>query len=552
MSRPDPIRASRFGPEWTPEGVNFRLWAPLVEDVALRLFGHGPDRPMQRGAGGWHSLHVAGAEAGTDYAFVLPGAHESERHVVPDPASRFQPQDVHGPSRLVDGRGFGWTDAGWQPRPWHETVFYELHIGSFSPEGTFLGARERLDHIAELGATAIQLLPSADFPGRFGWGYDGVCLFAPDAAYGEPDELRALIDAAHGRGLMVFTDLVFNHFGPDGNYLPLYAPMLSAKHENDFGQVPNFDGEGAETVRAFVLENIRYWFECFHFDGARLDAVQAIVDDSRPHLLEEIAAIVHAEFPLHHLTIENSNNEAGWLARDADGHPRLFTAQWADDIHHAMHVIATGDQHDYYANYDRPVEQLGRALAEGYAYQGEHRPTDGSDVGEKSGHLPPTAFVAFLQNHDQVGNRPCGDRLSRTASPEAMLALSTVYLLAPSIPLVFMGEEFDATTPFPYFSDLPERMHDDIHKSWLEKLEDWPVPSDPPDPFAVETFESARLDWHGASSACRSSSIIARCSACGTARSCRASPASRDMRGAIRYWRGMCWRPNGGWAMAAD
>jgi maltooligosyltrehalose trehalohydrolase len=486
----------RFGPLWTEDGATFRLWAPLVEDAALRLFGHGPDRPMQRRADGWHELHVPGAEAGTDYAFVLPGAHEEgERHVVPDPASRFQPQDVHGPSRLIDERAFAWTGAGWRPRPWHEAVFYQLHIGTFSPEGTFLGALERLDHIAELGVTAIQLLPLADFPGKFGWGYDGVCLFAPDAAYGEPDDLRAFIDAAHAHGLMVFADLVFNHFGPDGNYVPLYAPMLSEKHENDYGQVPNFDGAAAETVRAFVLENVRYWFECFHFDGARLDAIQAIADDSRPHLLEELAAMVHRDFPEHHLVVENSNNEAGWLARGADGSPRLFTAQWADDVHHTMHVIATGQLHDYYANYDRPIAQLGRALAEGFAYQGDHRPTDGCDLGEPSAHLPPTAFVAFAQNHDQIGNRPCGDRLNRTASPEAMLALSTVYLLAPSIPLVFMGEEFDATAPFPYFSDIAEELRDDMRASRAEKLEEWPVPSDPPDPFEDATFESARLDW---------------------------------------------------------
>jgi maltooligosyltrehalose trehalohydrolase len=425
----------RFGTALTDSGVRFGLWAPKHDRILLQVEGENEPREM-RGADGWHELHVKGLAAGTRYRFVLPDGLR-----VPDPASRFQPEDVHGPSEVIDPEAYRWNDSAWRGRPWEECVLYELHVGAFTPEGTFRATIERLDHLVALGVTAIELMPVADFPGARNWGYDGVLLFAPDSSYGRPEDLKALVDAAHARGLMVLLDVVYNHFGPDGNYLAAYAPIFTDRHKTPWGAAVNYDAEGSAAVRELVIANALYWTQEFHLDGLRLDAVHAIEDDTRPHILDDIAAQVRAAAGERHmhLLLENEENEASRLRRDTKGRPLAYTAQWDDDVHHVFHVAASNERSGYYADYAGDTEKLGRALAEGFAFQGELMPYRGAPRGEPSRDLPPTAFVAFIQNHDQVGNRAFGERLTHFAPHDAVRAVAAAYLLAPQIPMLFMG-----------------------------------------------------------------------------------------------------------------
>ncbi len=393
-----------FGAEPQADGrVRFRLWAPPHREVRIEL--EGATAVMEAVGEGWHELVTDRARPGTRYRFVLPnGLH------VPDPASRYQPEDVHGPSEVIDPAAYVWRDAGWTGRPWGEAVVYELHIGAFTPEGTFRAAIGKLDHLVALGVTGIEIMPIGDFPGRRNWGYDGVLPYAPDSSYGRPEDLKALVEAAHARGLMVLLDVVYNHFGPEGAYIHAIAPQtFTDRHKTPWGAAINFDGPESGPVREFVIHNALYWIEEFHLDGLRLDAVHAIHDDSPKQFLEELAERVRAAMPDRHihLILENEENQAKRLARGEDGEPRWYTAQWNDDVHHALHVAASGETKGYYADYKGDTEKLGRALAEGFAFQGEVMPYRGHPRGELSADLPPTAFVAFIQNHDQVGNRAC-------------------------------------------------------------------------------------------------------------------------------------------------
>ncbi|HEV2547780.1 MAG TPA: malto-oligosyltrehalose trehalohydrolase [Stellaceae bacterium] len=480
-----------FGAELTGGGVRFRLWAPRVGAVSLRLDGAG-DRPMARDEGGWFSLTTDEARAGNRYRYVVDG------HAVPDPASRHQPEDVHGSSEVIDPGAYEWRDDAWRGRAWEEIVLYELHAGSFSASGDFAGIARHLDHLQALGVTAIELMPVADFPGRWNWGYDGVLLFAPDGRYGRPDDLKRLIDAAHARGIAVFLDVVYNHFGPEGNYLHLYAPQFfTERHHTPWGAAINFANP---VVRQFYIENALYWLEEFHIDGLRFDAVHAILDDGPRHILVEIAETVRRYFPAErriHLVLENDNNEAHFLT------PDLFTAQWNDDLHHALRVLTTGEGEGYYADYaDRPVQRLGRALAEGYAFQGEHSPYREARRGEPSAHLSATSFVSFIQNHDQVGNNALGARLATLAEPDAIRVAATIYLLSPEIPLLFMGEEWGATQPFPFFADFEPELAEKVRDGRRREFAKFPVFRDEaarariPDPCADTTFKRAVLDWH--------------------------------------------------------
>src|ERR1700753_4340851 len=360
-----------FGAELTDGGsVRFRLWAPAAKQVDLALTDERGTRqmlPMQQLEAGWYELVTAQARAGSLYKYRIDGKTE-----VPDPASRRNPNDVHGPSEVVDAAAFEWTDDEWHSRPWHEAVVYELHIGSFSPEGTFKGAESKLPHLAELGVTVIELMPIADFPGARGWGYDGVLQYSPESSYGTPDELKSLIAAAHKQRIAVMLDVVYNHFGPEGNYLGVYSPQFfTDRHHTPWGAAINFDGKDGRPVRDFFINNVLYWLDEYHFDGLRFDAVHAIIDDSKKHILTEIAetARAHVGADRHiYLVLENGDNEARFLG--SPGRSNKFDAQWDDDVHHCLHVILTGETDGYYEDYaEQPHAKLCRSLAEGFVYQ---------------------------------------------------------------------------------------------------------------------------------------------------------------------------------------
>ncbi len=481
-----------FGPQINKNAVLFRLWAPLAERVLVRIEQRG-EWPMRRRQDGWHVVEVNDAQIGDRYKFVL-----DDGFAVPDPASRFQPEDVHDPSELIDPM-FEWQTQGWKGRRWEEIVIYELHVGAFTEAGTFLAAIEKLDHLQRLGITAIQLMPLSDFRGRYGWGYDGVLPYAPDSSYGRPEHLKMLVDAAHERGICVFLDVVYNHFGPDGNYLPRYAPIFGDRHESVWGKGLNYDGDGSRFVRDFVIENAIYWLSEFRIDGLRLDAVHAMKDDSDPHILLELADRVRSAFPERkiHLIVENEDNESALLACDDDGKQRHFTAQWNDDIHHALHVAATGEIFGYYADYADWAPRLSRALAEGFAFQGEHMEYRGRPRGSPSVGLPPSAFISFIQNHDQIGNRARGDRMISSHPIEAIKAIAAIYLLSPQIPMLFMGEEWGAADPFPFFCDFDEELNAKVRLGRKEELKRLPGfdAEDACDPTAEATFRSAKLRW---------------------------------------------------------
>jgi maltooligosyltrehalose trehalohydrolase len=493
-----------FGAQITDDGrVRFRLWAPGARRVDLSLQdGQGGAQilPMNSLADGYYEIITDKAKAGSRYRYRINGENE-----VPDPASRLNPEDVHGPSQVVDPTEFEWTDDAWRSRAWHEAVIYEMHVGTFSPEGTFAGAEARLDHLVELGVTVIELMPIADFPGKRGWGYDGVLLYAPETAYGTPNQLKSFIATAHARGIAVMLDVVYNHFGPEGNYLGMYSPQFfTDRHHTPWGEAINFDGEQARPVRDFYINNTLYWLEEYHFDGLRFDAVHAIVDDSKQHIMTEIAetARTYAGGDRNiYLVLENGANQARFLG--APGRSNKYDAQWDDDVHHCLHTILTGETDGYYMDYaEHPHAKLCRSLAEGFVYQGEYSKHENQERGERSSHLPPTAFVIFLQNHDQIGNRALGERLGHIVKNEnALRAATAVLLLAPSPPMLFMGEEWNAPEPFPYFCDFEPELAAKVREGRKKEFRHFDRFRDPahaaglPDPTIAATLKSARLDW---------------------------------------------------------
>jgi maltooligosyltrehalose trehalohydrolase len=468
-----PFGANLIGPGRT----RFRLWAPGQKAVSVALERQA-SVPMVRDDEGWFEAE-ADCGAGTLYRYALQDGRK-----VPDPAARAQAGDAHGASIVVDPKSYRWREQRWRGRPWRETVVYELHAGLL---GGFDKTACELPRLAELGITAIELMPVAEFPGARNWGYDGVLPFAPEASYGKPDELKALVDAAHQHGLMIFLDVVYNHFGPDGNYLPLYAPeMFRSDIATPWG--PAIDFRHRE-VRRFFTENALYWLIEYRFDGLRFDAVHALTEAD---WLAEMAAEVRStlERGRHiHLMLENDDNIATHLAGD-------FDAQWNDDAHHVLHVLLTGEHEGYYRDYaDHPAERLARCLAEGFVYQGEPSPyRNGKPRGTRSADLPPTAFVLFLQNHDQVGNRAFGERLTTLAHPAALEAAIALQLLCPQIPLIFMGEAQAATTPFLYFTDHHGELAKTVREGRRREFAGFSQFSDPqrlaliPDPNAADTF----------------------------------------------------------------
>lgn len=493
-----------FGAGLLSDGsVRFRLWAPNAHEVAL-LLEHRESRPLSLSPleNGWFELTTSEAALGSLYRFQIDGQIK-----VPDPASRFQPNDVHGPSQVVDPSEFRWSDDRWRGRRWEEAVIYELHVGTFTPEGTFRSIEQKLDYLAALGVTAVELMPVADFPGTRNWGYDGVLLFAPDSSYGRTEDLKQLVQAAHARGLMIFLDVVYNHFGPEGNYLPAYAPQFfTNRHKTPWGDAINFDGPESRVVRDFFIHNALYWLEEYHIDGLRLDAVHSIVDDSTPDILTELAQTVREHFGderFVHLVLENGDNRAWYLHRGSAGVVELYDAQWNDDIHHAFHVLLTGESDGYYSDYSHdPIRYLCRCLAEGFAYQGDYSAYHGSHRGEPTQSLPPAAFISFLQNHDQVGNRAFGERITKLAEPQALRAAMEILLLAPQPPMLFMGEEFAAETPFLFFCDFHGDLAAAVTKgrrnefARFAKFNSSDARESIPDPNAESTFALSKLDWN--------------------------------------------------------
>jgi malto-oligosyltrehalose trehalohydrolase len=494
-----------FGVEIQPDGAfRFRLWAPGARRVDLCLEAAPKEiiLPMKRDNNGWYSLVTDHAQAGARYRYGIDGEQR-----VPDPVSRYQPNDIHGPSEVIDPAACEWKDSEWHGRPWEEVVLYELHVGTFSEAGNYAGVIQRLDELVDLGVTAIELMPLADFPGRRNWGYDGVFLFSPDSRYGRPEELKELVQCAHQRGLMMFLDVVYNHFGPEGNYLHGYAPsFFTDRHHAPWGAAINYDGTDSRTVRDFFIHNALYWLEEYHFDGLRLDAVHAIVDDTRPDILQEIARAVMAGPGASrqiHLVLENDNNATKYLERDSAMQPCAYVAQWNDDIHHVLHVMTTGERSGYYEDYaDTPARHLGRCLTEGFAYQGEpSRYRHGAPRGESCRELPPTAFVSFLQNHDQIGNRAMGERITELASVEALRAATAILLLAPSPPMIFMGQEWSEQHPFLFFCDFGPELAGAVTEGRRKEFARFPEFSDAkarariPDPNDEQTFIRSCLDW---------------------------------------------------------
>jgi len=489
-----------FGAQCVDDQVRFRLWAPKAQVVSVCLEGKNAQCiPMTFCADGWFELVTDAATPGSLYRYQIDGDLK-----VPDPVSRFQPDDVQGPGEVIDPSVFDWHDEEWRGRPWEEAVIYELHVGTFTPEGSYAGVEKKLDYLANLGVTAIELMPLSDFPGKRNWGYDGVLPFAPDSSYGRPDDLKRLIESAHEEGLMVFLDVVYNHFGPDGNYLSAYSPQFfTDRHHTPWGQAINFDGSQSRPVRDFFIHNSLYWLEEYHFDGLRFDAVHAIIDDSKPDILMELAEKVRATIGKDrhvHLILENGNNESHYLGRKDK--VRLYDAQWNDDIHHALHVLLTGETDGYYSDYGADaISQLGRCLAEGFAFQGDYSKFHKAERGEPSAGLPPLCFVDFLQNHDQIGNRAFGERIARLTNTEALRAAMSILLLAPSVPLLFMGEEFGADTPFLFFcdfsGDLAKAVSDGRRNEFaaLHKFNSKQTLNQISDPNDVKTFEHSKLDW---------------------------------------------------------
>ena len=482
----------QFGPKLTKDGVHFRLWAPAAKRVDLLL-----EKPhaLMRGEDGWFFADIAGAKASTRYKFRIDDEID-----VPDPASAFQPEDVFGPSEVIDHAAYPWRATDWRGRPWEEAVIIETHVGAFTQDGSYRGMIEKLDHLVQTGITALELMPLADFAGKRNWGYDGVLWYAPDSAYGRPEDLKALIDEAHLRGLMVFLDVVYNHFGPEGNYLGRYAPGFFMEAQTPWGSAIDYR---VPQVRAFAIENALSWLREYRFDGLRLDAVNSIVEPGGLALLGDISAAagrLAVETGRHiHLVLENGDNRASILDAIQDPPRGKYRAQWNDDYHHAWRVLMTGENQGYYADYQRsPLDDIARTLASGFIYQGELSAFRGGPRGEPSGKLSPMAFINFLQNHDQVGNRPLGDRLEGNASVEAIEAALAVLLLAPAIPMLFMGEEWGTRTPFPFFCDFAGDLANAVRKGRRSEYA-WAYAEfgdEVPDALVELTFQSVRLDWN--------------------------------------------------------
>ncbi|MCW2926825.1 MAG: malto-oligosyltrehalose trehalohydrolase [Thermoleophilia bacterium] len=489
------MRDDRLGATPRDDGsCEFRVWAPWAERVTVALADERRE-PLEPGEHGYHHGRVAGVAAGDRYAVLL----DDDPLELPDPASASQPDGVHGWSQVVDHRAYAWGDDAWRGRPLEEYVIYELHVGTFTPEGTFDAVIGRLDELAEDGITAIELLPVAQFPGGRNWGYDGVDLYAAQSTYGGPEVLRRLVDAAHAHGIAIIVDVVYNHLGPEGNYLGKFGPYFTSQHHTPWGDAVNVDGPGSDEVRRFFIENALQWVCDFHADALRLDAIHGILDTSAHPFLAELTEAVEweaarAERSVHVIAESDLNDVRVITPREAGG--LGCHSQWTDDFHHALHVALTGELRGYYADFDDPVERLAESLRRGFVYTGQRSRHRDRRFGSDSSGLPGERFVVYAQNHDQVGNRLLGDRLAATLEPAAQRVALAAVLLSPFVPMLFMGEEYGEVRPFPYFTSHGDpQLVAAVRKGRREEFAHFGFEGEAPDPQGEETFCAAVLDW---------------------------------------------------------
>jgi len=475
--------------------TDFAVWAPTTSRVQLRI--EGADLPMRREDRGWWRTEVPEAKSGTDYAFLLGDRDQ----LLPDPRSRWQPQGVHGFSRVYDHSAFEWTDQAWTGRQLPGAILYELHIGTFTPDGTFDAAIDRLDHLVDLGVDLVELLPVNAFNGEHNWGYDGVCWFAPHEPYGGPDGLKRFVDACHARGLGVVLDVVYNHFGPSGAYAPMFGPYLT-ETENSWGRSVNLDGAHSDEVRRYIVDSVAMWLRDYHVDGLRLDAVHALHDTRAVHILEELAVEVetlatHLGRPLSLIAESDLNDPRLVTPREAGGYG--LTGQWADDVHHALHALLTGERQGYYVDFGA-LECLADVLQEVFFHAGTWSTFRGRTHGRPVDveRIPGHRFVAYLQNHDQIGNRATGDRISDLISDNLIKVGATLLFTGPFTPMLFMGEEWAAGTPWQFFTSHPEPdLATAVVAGRRREFADhgWDSGVEVPDPQDPATFGRSKLDW---------------------------------------------------------
>jgi maltooligosyltrehalose trehalohydrolase len=488
-----------LGATLTGAGTRFRAIAPPGSELTLVIHDGAAagTYPLQATDLQIRERTVAAARAGDRYSYRINGGEPR-----PDLASRFQPEGVHGPSQIVDPSRFDWTDANWGGRTAADLIVYELHVGTFSPEGTFAGTTARLGALRDLGITAVELMPVADFAGERNWGYDGVCLYAPSRAYGHPDDLRRLVDRAHQLGMMVMLDVVYNHLGPEGAYLPqFYPPYFTERHCTPWGRALNLDDDGSEIVRALIVDNVRHWVREYHVDGLRLDATHALIEDNAGAIVREIVSAARAASPRPvFIHAEDHRNLAPMIEDPAEGGWGL-DGVWADDFHHVVRRLLAGDEHSYYSDFQGTTDELARTIRQGWLFTGQQSVHKRENRGTDPSRVPMRRFVVCLQNHDQVGNRAMGDRLQESISPAEWRAASAVLLTSPMTPLLFMGQEWSASTPFQYFTDLEPGLGRLVTEGRRREFAEFPEFSIEearvriPDPQSPSTYGNSHLDW---------------------------------------------------------
>jgi len=487
-----------LGAQLTPEGVLFRVWAPHAQRVDVALFEAGAESArhvLDKEEDGYWQGHVPSIGAGTRYGFSIDGDEPR-----PDPASRSQPDGVHAPSAVVDPQGFQWTDGAWHGIPLDDVIVYEVHVGTVTPEGTFDSLIAKLPYFRDLGVTALEIMPVADFPGQRNWGYDGVDLYAPANAYGGPDGFKQLVDAAHAHGLAIILDVVYNHFGPDGNYLRVYSPdYFTSRHHTPWGDALNLDSPGSRAVRDFLINNALYWAHEYHVDGLRLDATHALIDDSPEHLLRELTTAVHASLPAdrHFVIMAEDERNLDRIALPVEQNGYGLDGVWADDFHHQVRVALTGEHSGYFADFSGTTADLAKTIVDGWFYQGQRSKVTDHERGTSPQALRLSQFVFCIQNHDQIGNRPIGDRLNHIVDPAAYRAASALLLLAPETPLLFQGQEWAASSPFQFFTDHNEELGKLVTEGRRKEFSYFLTETgiEVPDPQAPSTFTNSKLQW---------------------------------------------------------